>query len=137
MFCAMFILFAYLFYSRNEIWAMNTVGNKFTAMCFVHRFIQCSFRLSSALDIRSRRFLSSLYCSRLLVNFTPSTLFLCVRTVCWICTCFRRGSLLSAAIFVYAATSPINGYTSGSMYARFGGILYALAKEVSDDDVYN
>jgi transmembrane 9 superfamily protein 3 len=33
----------------------------------------------------------------------------------------RRGSLLSAAIFVYAATSPVNGYTGGSMYARFGG----------------
>lgn len=33
----------------------------------------------------------------------------------------ERGSLLSAAIFVYAATSPINGYAGGSMYARFGG----------------
>lgn len=34
---------------------------------------------------------------------------------------FRRGSLLSAAIFVYAACAPINGYAGGSMYARFGG----------------
>lgn len=33
----------------------------------------------------------------------------------------ERGSLLSAAIFVYAATSPVNGYAGGSMYARFGG----------------
>lgn len=39
--------------------------------------------------------------------------------------CFhRRGSLLSAAIFVYAATSPVNGYTGGSMYSRFGGKLW-------------
>lgn len=33
----------------------------------------------------------------------------------------ERGSLLSAAIFVYAATSPVNGYAGGSMYGRFGG----------------
>ncbi|CAP28227.1 Protein CBG08396 [Caenorhabditis briggsae] len=33
----------------------------------------------------------------------------------------ERGSLLSAAIFVYAACSPVNGYAGGSMYARFGG----------------
>lgn len=33
----------------------------------------------------------------------------------------ERGSFLSAAIFVYAACSPINGYAGGSMYARFGG----------------
>uniref|UniRef100_A0A158P8W4 Transmembrane 9 superfamily member n=1 Tax=Angiostrongylus cantonensis TaxID=6313 RepID=A0A158P8W4_ANGCA len=33
----------------------------------------------------------------------------------------ERGSLLSAAIFVYAASSPVNGYAGGSMYARFGG----------------
>lgn len=33
----------------------------------------------------------------------------------------RRGSLLSTAIFVYAATSPVNGYFGGSLYARMGG----------------
>ncbi|GMT24604.1 hypothetical protein PFISCL1PPCAC_15901 [Pristionchus fissidentatus] len=33
----------------------------------------------------------------------------------------ERGSLLSAAIFVYAASSPVNGFAGGSMYARFGG----------------
>ena len=33
----------------------------------------------------------------------------------------RRGSLVSTAIFVYAATSPINGYFGGSLYARMGG----------------
>lgn len=33
----------------------------------------------------------------------------------------ERGSLLSAAIFVYAAASPVNGFAGGSMYARFGG----------------
>jgi len=33
----------------------------------------------------------------------------------------ERGSLLSTAIFVYAATAPVNGYTGGSLYARMGG----------------
>ena len=33
----------------------------------------------------------------------------------------RRGSLLSTAIFVYAATAPVNGYSGGSLYARMGG----------------
>ncbi|VDK48768.1 unnamed protein product [Anisakis simplex] len=33
----------------------------------------------------------------------------------------ERGSLLSAAIFVYAAASPVNGFAGGSMYSRFGG----------------
>lgn len=36
---------------------------------------------------------------------------------------FRRGSMLSTAIFVYAATSPVNGYFGGSLYARQGGNL--------------
>ena len=30
----------------------------------------------------------------------------------------ERGSLLSTAIFVYAATAPVNGYFGGSLYAR-------------------
>lgn len=33
----------------------------------------------------------------------------------------ERGSILSAAIFVYAATSPINGYFGGGLYSRFNG----------------
>ena len=33
----------------------------------------------------------------------------------------ERGSMLSTAIFVYAATSPVNGYFGGSLYSRFGG----------------
>ncbi|XP_015793422.1 transmembrane 9 superfamily member 3 [Tetranychus urticae] len=33
----------------------------------------------------------------------------------------ERGSLLSTAMFVYAATSPINGYFGGSLYAQYGG----------------
>uniref|UniRef100_A0A2I3GYF5 Transmembrane 9 superfamily member n=1 Tax=Nomascus leucogenys TaxID=61853 RepID=A0A2I3GYF5_NOMLE len=32
-----------------------------------------------------------------------------------------RGSMLSTAVFVYAATSPVNGYFGGSLYARQGG----------------
>lgn len=39
-------------------------------------------------------------------------------------TIFRRGSLLSTGIFVYAATSPINGYFGGSLYARMGGKVW-------------
>jgi len=33
----------------------------------------------------------------------------------------ERGSLLGTAIFVYAATSPVNGYFGGSLYSRLGG----------------
>ncbi|XP_048762082.2 uncharacterized protein LOC125670761 [Ostrea edulis] len=36
----------------------------------------------------------------------------------------ERGSLLSTAIFVYAATSPVNGYFGGSLYARMGGKVW-------------
>lgn len=44
---------------------------------------------------------------------------------------FRRGSLLSTAIFVYAATSPVNGYFGGSLYARMGGKLWIRQMLVS------
>ncbi|KAL0280902.1 UNVERIFIED_CONTAM: hypothetical protein PYX00_002059 [Menopon gallinae] len=33
----------------------------------------------------------------------------------------ERGSLLSTSIFVYAATSPVNGYFGSSLYAKSGG----------------
>lgn len=33
----------------------------------------------------------------------------------------ERGTLLSTAIFLYAATSPVNGYFGGALYSRFGG----------------
>jgi len=33
----------------------------------------------------------------------------------------ERGSLLSTAIFVYAVSSPINGYFGGSLYAQYNG----------------
>ena len=36
----------------------------------------------------------------------------------------RRGSLLSTAIFVYAATAPVNGYFGGSLYAKMGGKVW-------------
>ncbi|XP_041364015.1 transmembrane 9 superfamily member 3-like [Gigantopelta aegis] len=36
----------------------------------------------------------------------------------------ERGSLLSTAIFVYAATAPVNGYCGGSLYARMGGKVW-------------
>ncbi|KAJ8979584.1 hypothetical protein NQ317_019159 [Molorchus minor] len=36
----------------------------------------------------------------------------------------ERGSLLSTGIFVYAVTSPINGYFGGSLYARMGGKIW-------------
>lgn len=33
----------------------------------------------------------------------------------------QRGTLLSTAIFLYATTSPINGYFGGALYSRLGG----------------
>jgi len=33
----------------------------------------------------------------------------------------ERGSLLSIGIFIYAATSPVNGYLGGAVYCRMGG----------------
>lgn len=44
---------------------------------------------------------------------------------------FRRGSLLSTAIFVYAITSPVNGYFGGSLYARMGGKIWIRQMLVS------
>ena len=38
----------------------------------------------------------------------------------------ERGSLLSTAIFVYAATAPVNGYFGGSLYARYS--IFTLAR---------
>jgi len=32
-----------------------------------------------------------------------------------------RGSIMSTIIFVYAATSPVNGFFGGAMYSQFGG----------------
>ncbi|XP_043473138.1 transmembrane 9 superfamily member 3 [Leptopilina heterotoma] len=43
----------------------------------------------------------------------------------------ERGSMLSTAIFVYAATSPINGYTGGGLYARMGGRIWIKQMLVS------
>lgn len=36
----------------------------------------------------------------------------------------RRGSLLGTSIFVYAVTSPINGYFGGALYAKMGGRIW-------------
>jgi transmembrane 9 superfamily protein 3 len=36
----------------------------------------------------------------------------------------ERGSLLNTAIFMYAITSPINGFFGGGLYARLGGKLW-------------
>ncbi|XP_004526831.1 transmembrane 9 superfamily member 3 [Ceratitis capitata] len=43
----------------------------------------------------------------------------------------ERGSMLSTAIFVYAATSPVNGYFGGSLYARLGGRMWIRQMIVS------
>ncbi|XP_077999050.1 transmembrane 9 superfamily member 3-like [Glandiceps talaboti] len=48
-------------------------------------------------------------------------------TMCVICFAIvgdlymERGSMLSTAIFVYAATAPVNGYAGGGLYSRMGG----------------
>lgn len=38
--------------------------------------------------------------------------------------------MLSTAIFVYAATSPVNGYFGGSLYARQGGNRFCFLKNI-------
>ena len=43
----------------------------------------------------------------------------------------ERGSMLSTAIFVYAATAPVNGYAGGSLYARMGGKKWIRQMTVS------
>ncbi|XP_019872274.1 transmembrane 9 superfamily member 3 [Aethina tumida] len=43
----------------------------------------------------------------------------------------ERGSMLSTAMFVYAVTSPINGYFGGSLYARMGGKVWIRQMLVS------
>lgn len=43
----------------------------------------------------------------------------------------ERGSMLSTSIFVYAATSPVNGYFGGSLYARMGGKVWIRQMLVS------
>jgi hypothetical protein len=42
---------------------------------------------------------------------------------------FRRGTLLSTAIFLYAVTSPVNGYFGAALYSRYGGklLVYFIA----------
>ena len=42
----------------------------------------------------------------------------------------ERGSLLGTAIFVYAATSPVNGYFGGSLYSRLGGKPIQISTEI-------
>ncbi|ESO13128.1 hypothetical protein HELRODRAFT_184872 [Helobdella robusta] len=43
----------------------------------------------------------------------------------------ERGSLLTTAIFVFAATGPVNGYFGGSLYSRLGGKLWIKQMVVS------
>lgn len=43
----------------------------------------------------------------------------------------ERGSMLSTAIFVYAITSPVNGYSGGGLYARMGGRVWIKQMLVS------
>lgn len=43
----------------------------------------------------------------------------------------ERGSMLSTAIFAYAATSPVNGYFGGSLYSRQGGKVWIKQMLVS------
>uniref|UniRef100_A0A0P4VUZ9 Transmembrane 9 superfamily member n=1 Tax=Scylla olivacea TaxID=85551 RepID=A0A0P4VUZ9_SCYOL len=43
----------------------------------------------------------------------------------------ERGSMVSIAIFIYAATSPVSGYFGGSLYARLGGKVWIRQMMVS------
>ncbi len=49
----------------------------------------------------------------------------------------RRGTLLSTAIFLYAATSPVNGYFGGALYSRMGGMLLSVSGVLSADNIEN
>lgn len=44
--------------------------------------------------------------------------------ICYLAILLLKGSLLTTAIFVYAASSPVNGYFGGSLYAQSGGRLW-------------
>lgn len=58
-------------------------------------------------------------------GYQLTSVVLCVTTFAILGELYtERGSLLSTAIFVYAATSPINGYFGGSLYARMGGKIW-------------
>ena len=49
---------------------------------------------------------------------------------------YRRGSLLSTAIFVYAATAPVNGYSGGSLYARMGGKMWIRQVNIRENKYF-
>lgn len=44
--------------------------------------------------------------------------------------------MLSTAIFVYAATSPVNGYFGGSLYAKQGGNKAFFIREKSSNTLH-
>lgn len=46
---------------------------------------------------------------------------ICIIIALWGDLYTQRGTLLSTAIFLYAATSPVSGYFGGSLYSKFGG----------------
>ena len=53
-----------------------------------------------------------------------------IEYLCIFCSVYdRRGSFLSTTIFVYALSSPINGYFGGSLYSRMGG-MYSVRHSV-------
>lgn len=58
-------------------------------------------------------------------GYQLTTMVLCVTSFAIVGELYtERGSLLSTAIFVYAATSPVNGYFGGSLYSRMGGKVW-------------
>ena len=62
-------------------------------------------------------------------------LYVCVL---YLLTYSRRGTLLSTAIFLYAITSPVNGYFGAALYSRYGGksafiVTYHTAENFSLD----
>ena len=98
-----------------------------TCICIVHvhvhgstlikQGITCGVVMSSnTLEILSTLCIYILYySSNPCVDYILMHYIVCV----WLST--RRGTLLSTAIFFYAATSPVNGYFGGALYSRMGG----------------
>ncbi len=86
------------------------------------------------LSIDNGRTLCHCFCNirwtlyRVSLSHTHRDYFLCFNFV-YLFT--RRGSMLSTAIFAYAATSPVNGYFGGSLYSRLGGKVWIKQMLVS------
>lgn len=93
------------------------------AKSFVYKhfsFLCRFYSLSTSKFLYYIKILNNCFCLKYSIFFCSNHVWFCISFTKNIPSC-RRGSMLSTAIFVYAATSPVNGYFGGSLYARQGG----------------